>query len=137
MKFFTDGFTKLKNPSPVGGGYTILDENNTVLAVENIEKEGMTNNEAEILGIYHCLKEFCIMADTISTDSMNSISWIRSKKDKKIARQDLLEIILKCRILIKDKMTNLIWEGRERNLAGIYNEEKGLDTFNRKNQYGK
>ena len=134
MKFFTDRFTKLRNPSPKGGGYSIIDENNTVLTVENIEKEGMTNNEAELLAVYHCLEEFCGTADVISTDSMNTIAWIRTNKIKKVARQDLVDIILKCKNLIKEKMVNLIWESREHNLAGIYNEENKLDTFNIKNQ---
>ena len=135
MKYFTDGFTKLKNPSPIGGGYTVLDENNTLLKVENIKKTGLTNNEAELLGVYYCLKEFCKIGDVISTDSMNTIAWIRSKKDKKIHRQDLLEVILRCRELIILKEINIIWEGREYNLAGIYNEENHLDTFKKQNQF--
>lgn len=127
MKYFTDGFTKLKNPSPVGGGYTIVDENNTVIAVENIDKIGMTNNEAELLGVWHCLN-ICEEFDTISTDSMNTISWVRTKKLKKVKRQDLLQIIVECQKILSEKIINLIWEGREHNLAGIYNETNHLDT---------
>jgi ribonuclease HI len=89
MKYYTDGFTKLKNPSPLGGGYTIVDENNTVITVENINKVGFTNNEAELLGVYNCLK-ICNKKDIISTDSMNTIAWVRAKKLKKVARQDLI-----------------------------------------------
>lgn len=129
MKYYTDGFTLESNPSKKGGGYSILDENNTVIAVENIQKEGFTNNEAELLGVYHCL-HLCEPGDSISTDSMNTIAWIKTKKLKKVARQDLLSIIIECKKLIEDKIINLMWEGREFNLAGIYNEENKLDTFN-------
>ena len=127
VKYFTDGFTKLRNPSPVGGGYTIVDENNTVITVENIDKVGMTNNEAELLGVWHCLN-ICDEFDTISTDSMNTISWVRTNKAKKVKRQDLLPFIFECQKLIEEKIINLIWEGREHNLAGIYNETNHLDT---------
>lgn len=127
MKFYIDGFTKLRNPSPIGGGYSIFDENNTLIKVENIKKIGMTNNEAELLGLLNCLKEVKI-GDTISTDSMNTIAWIRTKKDKKIARKDLLPIILECRQMIDSLKVNLIWEGRDYNLAGKYNENSGIDT---------
>lgn len=127
MKYYIDGFTKLRNPSPVGGGYSIFDENNTLIKVENIDKVGMTNNEAELLGLLNCLKEVKI-GDTISTDSMNTIAWIRTKKDKKIARKDLLPIILECRQMINSYKVNLIWESREFNLAGHYNENSGIDT---------
>lgn len=127
MKYYIDGFTKLRNPSPIGGGYSIFDENNTLIKVENIEKVGMTNNEAELLGLLNCLKEVKV-GDTISTDSMNTIAWIRTKKDKKIARKDLVPIIMECRQMLESYKINLIWEGRDFNLAGKYNEDSGIDT---------
>lgn len=127
MKYYTDGFTLLKNPSPTGGGYSILDENGTVITVKNIKKEGLTNNEAELCGLVDCL-ERAEMYDEISTDSMNTIAWLRTKKLKKVARQDLLEIIKRGQQLIEEKHINVMWEGREVNLAGIYNEDTGLDT---------
>lgn len=127
MKYYIDGFTKLRNPSPIGGGYSIFDENNTLIKVENIDKVGMTNNEAELLGLLNCLKEVKI-GDIISTDSMNTIAWIRTKKDKKIARKDLVPIIMECRQMLESLKVNLIWEGRDFNLAGKYNEDSGIDT---------
>lgn len=127
MKYYTDGFTKVSNPSPTGGGYSIFDENNTKITVENIEKVGMTNNEAELLGMHRAI---CLAkdGDTISTDSMNTIAWLRTKKKNKIARQDLLWIIEACREHLEHKKINIIWEGRDYNLAGIYNETGKLDT---------
>ena len=128
MKYFTDGFTLEKNPSPRGGGYTIFNEKNELLKTQNIDKSGMTNNEAEILGVFECLKLYCKEGDIISTDSMNTIAWVRTKKLGKVARQDLLDIIIKCKKMIEDKKVNLIWEGREYNLAGVYNEKNKIDT---------
>lgn len=127
MKYYIDGFTKLRNPSPIGGGYSIFDENNTLIKVENIDKVGMTNNEAELIGLLNCLKEVRI-GDTISTDSMNTIAWIRTKKSNKISRKDLIPIIMECRQMLESLKVNLIWEGRDFNLAGKYNEDSGIDT---------
>lgn len=122
MKYFTDGFTELKNPSPTGGGYTIVDENGVLLRIENISKSHFTNNEAELLGVYNCLKDYCIEGDIVSTDSMNTIAWVRTKKLHKVSRKDLSDIIFECGKLIVDKKINLMWEGRDYNLAGHYNE---------------
>jgi ribonuclease HI len=127
MKYYFDGFTLRRNPSPIGGGYTIVDDNNTLIKVENIKKIGLTNNEAELRGLLGCL-EVASKGDILSTDSFNTISWIRTLKDKKIARKDLLVTIRACRELMEEKEINLIWEGRDYNLAGIYNEENKLDS---------
>src|SRR3990167_8462361 len=120
MKYFTDGYTLLRNPSPVGGGFSIIDENNKLLIHERIEKVGFTNNEGEILGILWCL-EICKEGDIISTDSMCAISWVRTGKSK--SRKDLKEIFEKCQRLKNEKKVNLMWESREYNLAGHFNEE--------------
>lgn len=127
-KYYTDGFTVQKNPSPVGGGYTIVDENDKHLLTQNIDKVGLTNNEAELQGVYRCLKDYCQVGDIISTDSMNTIAWVRAKNLRKVARQDILDVIIQCKKLIADKKINLMWEGRDYNLAGVYNEHNKLDT---------
>lgn len=121
VKYYTDGFTIRGNPSKVGGGYTIINENNEVLITENIEKVGMTNNEAELLGVWHAL-HLCNEFDVVSTDSMNTIAWLRTNNLKKVARQNLLDIIKECKEIVASKQVNIIWEGREHNLAGIHNE---------------
>ena len=119
MKLYTDGYTLIGNPSPKGGGFTVLDENNKVLIHEKIEKEGLTNNEAELRGLLWALKE-SKTGDKISTDSSVIISWLRRGKTK--ARKDLTELIQECVKLKNEKNIELIWEGRDSNLAGIYNE---------------
>lgn len=128
MKYYSDGFTNGSNPSKTGGGYSIVDENNTLLVLEKIEKKGFTNNEAELLGLFHALT-IADRGSTISTDSKNTLAWVfQKKKKKKHGRPDLIPCIKECSALIEEKHISVIWEPRELNLAGIFNDEKGLDT---------
>ena len=118
-----------KNPSPYGGGYTIVDENNELVSRYMIYEKGFTNNEAEIRGIEATL-EYAEKADTISTDSMCCLTWVNTGKSK--SRPDLNEVLRKCKTLLKEKEINLCWEGRDFNLAGIYNENVGtIETAKR------
>lgn len=124
MKYYTDGYTTGGNPSN-GGGFTVVDESGHLLTTEVINKEGFTNNEAELLGIEWAV-ENAQHGDTISTDSMCMLSWIHSGKSK--ARRDLQPIMRRIGLLVMDRNLNLCWEGRDFNLAGIYNEKMKLDT---------
>lgn len=135
-KYYTDGFCFESNPSKTGGGYTIVDENNKLIVNHKILKEGFTNNESELLGVYNTLL-LSQSKDVISTDSKNTILWIESMKGvhengkpkkKKRSRKDLDSIKLECYRLLISKEISLIWEPREMNLAGIYNENSGLDN---------
>lgn len=129
MKYYTDGFVRGSNPSKYGGGFTIVDENNNLIRREEIEQVGFTNNEGEMLGIiYACT--IALLRDVISTDSMCCLTWAHKGKSK--ARPDLNELMARCKKLIEDKELNLIWERRNFNLAGIYNEQ---EVNERKNQY--
>lgn len=120
MKFYTDGWMMgSKNPSPYGGGFTVTDEKGNVVIREEINQEGFTNNEAEIRGIKFAL-EYAVKGDTVSTDSMCCLTWVRKGRSK--ARPDLYELLQECNFILKEKNINLIWEGRDNNLAGIYNE---------------
>lgn len=118
-KYYCDGFVLGKNGKSLGGGYTIVDEHNKLIARETLYKEKFTNNDGEILGVYNALK-LCDCLDVVSTDSMVAITWTRSGFSK--ARPDLNNLLRECRFLLKDKCINLIWEERNYNLAGIYNE---------------
>jgi len=120
MKYYTDGFNIISNPSEYGGGYTITDENGTLISREVIRKKGFTNNEGEILGILKAL-DLAKEGDTVSTDSMCCLTWANKGKSK--ARPDLYEILQKCKTLLKGKNINLMWEGRNFNLAGLLNEK--------------
>lgn len=120
MKYFTDGWMMgSNNPSPYGGGYTVIDENNKLIKEEEFRVTGFTNNEAEIRGIKFAL-EYAVKGDTISTDSMCCLTWVNKGKSK--ARPDLRDLLEGCKKLKNEKEINLIWEGRDFNLAGIYNE---------------
>lgn len=119
MIYYSDGFTIDSNPGSKGG-YTITDSSGKLLKTTIIKKNGFTNNEAELLGVYNCVKTFCVNGDTVITDSMNNIYWCKSGFSK--TRLDLNGVISKCKKLIKKKNINLVWEGRDGNLAGQYNE---------------
>jgi len=119
MKLYSDGYTLFGNPSPKGGGFTVVDEKNNLLIHEKIEKEGLTNNEAEIRGLFWALSK-AGENEIVSTDSYICCCWIKRGSSK--ARKDLKELIQSCKKLKEEKNISLIWEGRDLNLAGIYNE---------------
>lgn len=119
MKYYIDGFVDGSNPSPVGGGYSIVDENGELVEIEYIAKSGFTNNEAEVLGLYNALG-YAESGDTISTDSQNNLYWLCGGKSK--SRPDLNDILGKSKYLLKNSNVAIVWEPREYNLAGIYNE---------------
>lgn len=129
MRYHVDGFTLHKNPSAFGGGYTITDENGSLLSRECFLKEGFTNNDGELLAIYSALK-IAKNGDSILSDSSVCIGWVeRGRTNRKklkfgggITREDLLPLIRVCFNLAKQKKISLIWTPREENLAGNYNE---------------
>lgn len=121
MKYYTDGWMKgSKNPSPYGGGWTVINEEGTLIRFADIKQSNFTNNEAEVRGIIEALEK-AEMFDEISTDSMCCLTWINKGMSK--ARPDLNELLKKGHSLMKEKNINLMWERREFNLAGLYNEE--------------
>lgn len=123
MKYFCDGYLRGSNPS-YSGGYTVFDESGLV-ETKVIEKDNLTNNEVELRSIARAV-ELSQDADIISTDSMTCLSWIRSGKVK--ARPDLKPLVRALMVVILTKKLNLMWEGREYNLAGLYNDDQKLDT---------
>lgn len=122
MKYYTDGYMIGGNPSSYGGGYTIVREDGQLIVRQEIQKNPFTNNEAEILGILNAIK-YAKPKDQISTDSMCCLTWANQGKSK--ARPDLKELLQEVKRLKIEKNINLMWEGREFNLAGIHNENIG------------
>lgn len=119
--FHTDGFLDGKNGNSSTGGFTIF-KNGTLLVVDHSSSMGystLTSNEAELAGVCYAIST-AEEGDEIITDSMNSLSWIRSGFSK--ARPDLNEKILKSQQIMYEKSLNLYWEPRDKNLAGNYNE---------------
>ena len=118
-RIYSDGYTIGSNPSRVGGGFAIIKEGGEFVCEKEILKVGMTNNEAELLGVLEAT-EVAEQFDTIVTDSMNTYWWVMKRKCK--ARPDLKFIAEKAYSNILQKNLELIQEGRETNLAGNYIE---------------
>lgn len=118
MKIYCDGYCIGKNPSPFGGGYTIVGEQG-LIETQRIEKYNFTNNEAELLAAYNA----CLLAekgDEIIVDSENTLKWIKKGKCK--ARPDLSDYARLSKKKIENKKLRIYWRPREENLAGHYNE---------------
>ena len=120
MIYYTDGYTLLKNPSPTGGGYSIVKKGGKLLHHVKIKKFNFTNNEAELLGACHSIK-IAKKGDTIVVDSRNSMLWIWSGKCP--ARSDLTPFAKEAHDVMVQKEVYLAWMPRELNLAGHYNEQ--------------
>lgn len=123
LELFVDGYTIGRNPSKIGGGFSIFDKQDNLLEEVEVKKYWMTNNEAELLGMTRAL-ELATTNSIIYTDSRNTMAWVKSGRPK--ARMDLQPIALKARRLIEEKNITVCWVPREMNLAGIYLENRGL-----------
>ena len=124
-KYYVDGFTIASNPSKLGFGYTITDESGIVLQRESYRcslEVAATNNDAEFVGLWKAI-ELAPAGSTISSDSVVCIHWAeRGKSYKNRVRQDLQPLRKYLYGLLKDKDIHLVWERRNFNLAGQYNE---------------
>jgi ribonuclease HI len=128
--FFVDGFTIGKNPSKVGGGYTITDYYGELVSRAIIQKPGFTNNDGELLGIAEAVK-ICPQEGIIISDSSVCIGWVLRGKTRRrklkngggMVREDLLPKIEEAHKILEEKKLQLHWGPREHNLAGIYNEK--------------
>jgi len=118
-KYYTDGYTLLSNPSPAGGGFSIVNEYGELINHTQTFKKDFTNNEAEVTAIVHAL-EICKPNDIISSDSKTAITWINIAYSK--TRKDLIPLLRHGKDLCTSKNISLIWEGRDFNLAGYFNE---------------
>lgn len=119
MKIYSDGYTIGRNPSNIGGGFVVMNELKEVLNHTEILKVGMTNNEAELLGVLKAA-ELAGEYDTIITDSMNTLAWVLKRKCK--ARPDLKPQANEAYSYILQKNLDLIQQPRDTNLAGNYIE---------------
>lgn len=118
-KIYADGYTIKGNPSKIGGGYVVMDEDKTLLHHGKIKKKGFTNNEGELLAVLKAT-ELAKENDTIIIDSMVAYYWVMHRKCK--ARLDLKPLAMEAYINVKDKNLILKQEGRDNNLAGNYIE---------------
>lgn len=134
MEIHTDGYTIGGNPSPQGGGYTLIaveDGDTKVLKQEEFDRP-ITNNEAEMLGLIAAI-ELAQKGDTVVTDSNISLIWLF--RGYASARRDLDPIIAAAKKLANEKKAHIKnyqplneaeivieWRGRDENEAGNFNE---------------
>lgn len=95
-----DCFMFHPNPSPTGGGYTLLNGNGTLLERQEILKPGVTNNELELLAVLRAA-ELLRPGGTILTDSQVVRTWVRKGRAK--SRPDLNPHIQRCNNLVRAK----------------------------------
>lgn len=123
-----DGFMFHSNPSPTGGGYTLVNCDGTLLERQEILKPGITNNETELLAVLRAA-ELSRPGGTILTDSQVSRTWVRKGRAK--GRPDLNPSIERCKDLVRAKKLVVRFIPREKNLAGLYNERQFVGNPNR------
>jgi ribonuclease HI len=115
-----DGFVLDRNPSPRGGGFTVVREHDNQLIVNHfIMRVGFTNNDGELLAIAYAAHK-AEPGDTIVTDAQCMTYWCKSGACG--ARPDLTPIAAKVKRWMKDKNLTLVWKRRNDNLAGLFNE---------------
>jgi len=115
----SDGFQFHANPSPVGGGFTLVDSDGDVIERKTVLKVGMTNNEAELLGVVRAV-ELIESEGIVFTDSKVIARCVHRGRAR--SRPDLNEVISKCKEQIKKKKVEIKFVPRKENLAGLYNE---------------
>jgi ribonuclease HI len=120
MTYHVDGFAIADNPSPIGGGYTIIDENGELVERWYEKKKGMTNNEVELRGLF-VAAAYVRTGDTIITDRSNSLVLYCAGKSK--ARPDINPTIIGIHRRLAGKTVFVKWWPREEHLAGRYNEK--------------
>lgn len=119
MIYYVDGFTVGSNPSPRGGGFTVLDQDGNLIERREVRRY-FTCNEGELLGIAFAVSK-AQPGDEIRTDSQCAVAWVKNGRSK--ARPDLGELCAETRRVLERKGLELRWVRREQNLAGIFNEE--------------
>jgi ribonuclease HI len=119
MTYDVDGWMMGRNPAP-GGGFTIVNEHNALVARVVMKRPNFTNNDAElwaVAGGAHHAK----VGDILRSDSEVMVKWWIPRGACK-SRPDLNVLCRYAHNLIRDKRLTLVWVPREQNLAGIYND---------------
>jgi ribonuclease HI len=129
-----DGFTLGRQPSPRGGGFTVVRGSGALVVHHTFhltahaalrQRFGIdparwfTNNEAELWAVLYATWK-AGPNDTIYTDSNTAWHWVRNGWCK--ARNDLDKLAYAAAQLIDVKDLTVVQIPRDENLAGIYNE---------------
>lgn len=119
-EYHSDGFMIGSNPSPKGGGVTVVGPDGPMRRF--IYKKGLTSNEAELRSVLFAAM-LATSGSTIVTDSQNTCRWVASGRPK--ARPDLTVFAQNAKALIRGKGLTLQWRPRRENKAGQFNEKYG------------
>ena len=122
LVIYTDGFLFNTNPSPIGGGYSLVNGDGYVVERTEVLKYGMTCNEAELLGVLRAT-ETSKLNGFILTDSQVVKSWIKRGESKN--RADLNDVIIKCKNMVCQNNIMILFVPRNKNLAGLHNARFG------------
>lgn len=114
-KTHVDGFLKGSNPASQGG-ITICDEEDCESFF--IEQNNLTNNQVEIIA---CIMGMLKRRKLIVSDSQIAVNCLNGKwKSREEKLQPLVNL---GKLILKERKKKLVWKKREKNLAGIHNEE--------------
>ena len=113
-KTFVDGYLKGQNPSNEGGATICLYDD---CKSYNIKQEGLTNNQVEIIA---CILGMLEKRKIIISDSQIAVNCLNGTW--KSHEEYLQPLVNLGRIILQLKKKKLVWERRDTNLAGIYNE---------------
>lgn len=114
-KTYVDGYLIDTNPSDKGG-FTIAIEDK--IKTYEIKQKNLTNNQVEIMA---CIVGMLEKPKIIISDSQIAVKCINGEWKGK--NEKLLPLINLGRVMLKIKKKTLIWEKRDNNLAGIYNDQ--------------
>lgn len=124
-EYHFDGYTIGKNPSNIGGGFTVKSTDGFLFTHKILRNpvlfrgEPFTNNEGELLGAVFAAA-MAPQGALLITDSKNTVAWLASANPK--ARPDLKWLCQLGAALISSKNQKLEWRPRDLNLAGQHNE---------------
>lgn len=114
-KTYVDGYLVYSNPSNKGG-ITIANENE--IKTYSINQDGLTNNQVEIMA---CIVGMFEKGKVIVSDSQLAVNCLNGIWEVK--QEFLKPLVSLGKIILKIRKKRLIWERRDTNLAGIYNDE--------------
>ena len=120
---YVDGWQEETNPSSKGGA-TLWEFGKEQVFSFKTDKKIITNNQVEIIAVI--LGLLISRNKTIVSDSVLAVNTITGKWH--IREEALVPLVLLGRLIYSWLDKEIIWERRDTNLAGIYNDEHFLQA---------